>query len=315
MKEKFRNKIPAGKIKIRYKISGVLNFWETTAEELFSQIDEVVDYYISVGIKLTNRQLYYQLVGKDLIPNADEVYKKVCVFLTDVRYAGLIDWEAIEDKEREPHRKGEWNSIKSIVQSAINVYRLPRWDDQEYYLEMYCEKKAGINVLQPIADNYHIYFGFNKGYSSASAMYDLAKRIMEQIENSKMVIILYFGDHDASGLDMIRDINERITEFLVEGEYPVEPDFEVIPVALTMKQIEEYNPPPNPAKITDPRAKWYIEKFGEESWELDSIDAMELRRIAENSILRYIDIEKYNTWVKREKREKKLLIKFADELK
>lgn len=314
MKEKFRDKVPAGKIKITYKISGISHLWQTTAEELFSQIDEVVDYYISVGIKLTNRQLYYQLVGKDLITNADEVYKKVCVFLTDVRYAGLIDWEAIEDKEREPHKHGEWSNIKSLVQSAIYSYRLPRWDDQEYYLEMYCEKKAGINVLQPIADEYHIYFGFNKGYSSASAMYDLAKRIMEQIENSKMVIILYFGDHDASGLDMIRDINERITEFLVEGEYPVKPDFKVIPVALTMEQIKKYNPPPNPAKITDPRAKWYIEKFGEESWELDSIDAMELRRIAENSILRYIDIEKYNAWVKRETREKKLLINFANNL-
>ncbi len=113
---------------------------------------------------------------------------------------------------------------------------------------------------------------------------------------------------------MIRDINERITEFLTEGEYPVEPDFEVIPVALTMEQIEEFNPPPNPAKITDPRAKWYIEKFGEKSWELDSINAIELRRIAEDSILEYIDLDNYNGWIEREKREKKLLIEFANNL-
>lgn len=314
MKEQFREWQPRGRIKVKYwlnKKTGDFRYWETTAEILSMQIEEILIEYMNMGIKLTNRQLYYQLVGKAYIPNADEVYKRICSFLTNSRYAGLVDWDAIEDKDRIPEKHSEWNNVKSLVESAIYSYRLPRWQDQDYYVEMYCEKKAGINVLQPIAEKWHIYFGFNKGYSSASAMYDLSKRIAEQIQNGKEAIILYFGDHDPSGLDMVRDIRKRIEEFLTMGEEYIEPDFEVIPVALTMEQIKKYNPPPNPAKVTDPRAKKYIADFGRISWELDSLNAIELRKIAEKSVLEYLDIKKYDAWIEKEEKHKKDLRKFG----
>ena len=318
MKEQFRNKIPKGPMRTKYwidKSKNIFDYWETNAEELTDQITRVVDYYESIDIKLTNRQLYYQLVGKDFIPNAHEVYKRICTFLTDLRYAGIIDWTAIEDKARVPKKPSEWENISSIIKAATRQYRLPRWDDQQYYVEMYCEKEAGVNVLETISEKYHMYFGFNKGYSSASAMYDLAQRVKDKIEEDKDVIILYFGDHDPSGLDMIRDINERITEFLTDGEYYTEPNFKVVPVSLTMDQINIYKPPPNPAKITDPRAKWYIKQFGKVSWELDAIDAIELRNIAEEAVLEYIDMDKYNSWIAREKKEIKLLSDFGNTLK
>ena len=323
MKEQFRDRIPRGKIRIKYKDQeGIYNYWETTAEILFSQIDEIVNDYIKMGIKLTNRQLYYQLVGKALIPNANEVYLRLCAFLTQCRYAGMIDWNAIEDKDRVPEKHAEWRSIGSLIKSAERSYRLPRWQDQKYYVELYCEKKAGISVLQPIANAWHVYFGFNKGYSSASAMYDLAKRISWQINLGKKAVILYFGDHDPSGLDMVRDIQQRISEFLLFGNKPVDilgddnddPNFRVISVALTMEQIKKYNLPPNPAKVSDPRAKSYIEKYGKISWELDSLNALELRNIAERSVLEYIDINKYKAWVKKEKKEIQALKKFSTTL-
>lgn len=322
MKEQFRNWTPKGNIKVKYwidKEKGISEYWNTTAEKVFKQIDGIVDEYVMMGIKLTNRQLYYQLVGRDYIPNADEVYKRICTFLTNSRYGGLIDWEAIEDKDRIPEKHSEWDNVSSLVDSAIHSYRLPRWKDQEYYIELYCEKKAGISVLQPIANKWHIYFGFNKGYSSASAMYDLAKRIEEQLENEKRIVILYFGDHDASGLDMVRDITDRITEFLTKGPHGFSEDYvedmlEIFPVALTMEQIKKYGPPPNPAKITDPRAKKYIEEFGKVSWELDSLNALELRKIAEKSVLKYLDKEKYDAWINREKKEKQALIDFGKKL-
>ncbi len=314
MKEKFRDKIPSGSMRTKYwldKKTNLYDHWETDAETLTDQITTIVDYYRSISIRLTNRQLYYQLVGKDLIPNAHEVYKRICTFLTDLRYAGIIDWSAIEDKSRVPIKHAEWENVSDLIESAVGAYRLPRWQDQDYYVEMYCEKEAGVNVLETISNKYHIYFGFNKGYSSASAMYDLAQRVSIQINGGKRVIILYFGDHDPSGLDMIRDIRDRIKEFVTQGKWPVDPDFEIIPVSLTMEQIEEYNPPANPAKITDPRAKWYIKQFGQVSWELDAIDAIELRRIAEEAVLEYVDMDLYNEWVRKEQREIKALTDFG----
>ncbi|HEY0090123.1 MAG TPA: hypothetical protein VGB37_14850 [Candidatus Lokiarchaeia archaeon] len=322
-KEKFRTWNFRGDIKVKYTDgSGAKDIWQKNQEELLQQIVGIVENYLDQNITLTNRQLYYQLVSRDIIPNADEIYKRICTFLTDARYAGLIDWEAIEDRGRTPEKHSEWNNIKSLIESATYTYRLPRWKDQDYYIELYCEKQAMESVLKPVADKYHIYFGVNKGYSSASTMYDLAQRIKEKINEGKRTIILYLGDHDPSGLDMVRDIHKRICEFLTAGDECVDvvgdeeenPFFRIVPLALNMKQIKQYNPPPNPAKITDPRAKWYIKEHGNKSWELDALEPKVLIKIAEIGVQEFIDLEKYDYWIKREKKEKKALEEFGDSL-
>jgi hypothetical protein len=38
-----------------------------------------------------------------------------------------------------------------------------------------------------------------------------------------------------------------------------------------MDQIEELNPPENPAKTTDSRFESYMRKYGTSSWELDAL--------------------------------------------
>lgn len=329
MKEKFREWNFRGKLKIKYTDgSGAKNVWEKDQDELLNDIVSIVKNYHYQGITLTNRQLYYQLVSKDIIPNADEIYKRICTFLTDARYGGLIDWKAIEDRGRTPEKHADWKNIKSLIESATYSYRLPRWKDQDYYVELYCEKQAMESVLKPVADKYHIYFGVNKGYSSASTMYDLAQRIKSKIESGKKAIILYLGDHDPSGLDMIRDIRTRIWEFLTKGDDAIDYEhdeddydeddedqpFRVIPLALKMTQIKQYGPPPNPAKITDPRAGWYIQEYGKKSWELDALEPKVLMKIADDGILEYLDSGKYLAWINREKKEKKALEKFGDEL-
>lgn len=321
--EQFRVWKPRGNIKIKYTDNeGDKNIWEKNQEELLEEIKEIVETYFEQDITLTNRQLYYQLVSKDIIPNAQEIYKRICTFLTDARYGGFIDWEAIEDRGRVPEKHSEWENIKRLIESATYSYRLPRWNDQEYYVELYCEKQAMESVLKPVADKYHIYFGVNKGYSSASTMYNLAQRIKEKIQEGKKAVILYLGDHDPSGLDMVRDIHKRICEFLTSGDECIDilgdeednPYFRVVPLALNMEQINQYNPPPNPAKITDPRAKWYLSEYGNKSWELDALEPKVLIKIADKGIRGFLDKEKYDFWIQREINEKKALEEFGDNL-
>jgi hypothetical protein len=124
-------------------------------------------------------------------------------------------------------------------------------------------------------------------------MYEAHKRL------SNGDIILYFGDHDPSGLDMIRDIRERMQDFWI--------DIDVVPVALTMQQIEKYNPPENYAKITDPRAKWYISEYGDKSWELDALPPAVLIDLVENAIKEHIDISLYKEQLKKEEKDIKKL--------
>ncbi|MAH51186.1 hypothetical protein CMI37_35540 [Candidatus Pacearchaeota archaeon] len=328
MKEQFRYKEFKDGIKIklteRYPGGGVdvyelkkdsgIYHWISSVSKVMNASEQIITEYEALNIRMTLRQLYYQLVAEGIIPNDANVYAKISNLLTDNRYVGRIDWDTMEDRGRLPSIPGQWENMLDILDSAVASYRLPRWRDQDYYLELFTEKEALTSVVKPITEKWHIHFCFNKGYSSASAMYGLSRRVMSKIKEGKHVVLLYLGDHDPSGMDMIRDINDRIEEFLTKGHITCEPDFQVIPIALTMGQIQKYNPPPNPAKISDPRAVWYIEKFGDKSWEVDALKPNVMMKLIDDKIKEYIDMEKYDAWLEKEKKEKEKLREFADNI-
>ncbi len=267
------------------------------------KIKEILEEYQMQGIKVTLRQLYYQLVARDLIPNTIKEYGKLSKLLTNARYGGFVDWGAIEDRTRTPDLPNTFEDTEHLIDVACRSYQLDRWEGQEYCIELWTEKDAISSVIAPITKEYQVAMCVNRGYSSASAMYDSFRRL-ENSEQPKR-IILYLGDYDASGLDMIRDVRERLEEFGVDN-------LEVIPIALTKKQIEKYSPPPNPAKITDPRAKWYIQKYGEQSWEVDALRPEVLQELIKKAILEYLDLEKYN---KIERKEMNDISKLKKEIK
>lgn len=255
------------------------------------QIAKVLEEYVADGFTLTLRQLYYQLVSRDIIPNNPREYKKLSVLLTKARLGGVIDWSAIEDRVRVPKLPYWVTDPADAIKDTIDGYRLDRMKGQEQRIEIWVEKDALSGILYRISSKYQVRLMVNRGYSSATAMYRASKRLRDGD------VILYFGDHDPSGLDMLRDIKQRLSDF--------EKDVEVVPVALTMKQIKKFNPPPNPAKIDDPRAEWYINEFGNTSWELDALPPQELMDLAENEVLKRIDVKKYEAMIKQESKDKK----------
>ncbi len=280
--------------------------WTGKKREIFDKIIEVVEDFEQQGYKMTLRQLYYQLVSQDIIPNQDSEYKKLGSLLNDSRYYGFVDWDFIEDRVRVPKKNSEWEDIPDIVNSAVSSYRRKRWQDQYNYVEVWVEKDALSGVLLPITEKYHVTLMVNRGYSSASAMHDSALRFLEREENEKETFILYLGDHDPSGMDMVRDIKTRMEIF---GS-----DVNVDRIALNMNQIKKFNPPPNPAKITDPRARNYIDEFGSTSWELDALSPKDLNRLLDKEIQKLMDLDKYNHWIKLEDYEKPKLQSVASEL-
>lgn len=265
----------------------------------------IVGEYQAQGLRLTARQLYYQFVSRDYIPNTPSEYKKLTSLLADARYAGLVDWDAIEDRGRVPERSSEWPNIESLVDSALRSYRLPRWSTQPRYIELWVEKQALAGVLQPLAREFHVTLMVNKGYSSASALYESANRMIAASAVSggeRPVTVFYLGDHDPSGEDMVRDIEARLQEFEVAR-------CRVIKIALTMDQVNQYNPPPNPAKISDPRAKAYIERFGDRSWEVDALPPDVLTRLIRHAFEAAIDVSAMDAVKAQEKRDKDRLRK------
>jgi hypothetical protein len=261
-----------------------------------NEMQSIVSEYAVQDLRLTARQLYYQLVSRDLIPNEPAEYKKVTSLLTDARYAGLIDWDAIEDRGSVPDVPSEWSGLPKLVEAALRSYRRPRWEGQVNHVELWVEKQALAGVLAPIADEFHVTLMVNKGYSSASAMYEAAQRMFAA---GKPPIVFYLGDHDPSGEDMVRDIRARLEEFL-GGNMAVD----VRKIALTMAQVRRHRPPPNPAKITDPRAASYCRIHGDSSWEVDALPPDVLARLIRSALGSVLDVGKMDVIKEREESDK-----------
>jgi hypothetical protein len=278
-----------------------INF-RSAALEKIDQMVTIIEEYQEQDLRLTARQLYYQFVSRDLIPNQPAEYKKLTALLTDARYAGMVDWDAIEDRGREPSLPLEFTDLAHRVDSAMRNYRLPRWAGQAHYAELWVEKQALAGVLEPLASEYHVTLMVNKGYSSASAMKESADRIISNADDEEReVTVFYLGDHDPSGEDMVRDIEERLAEFGVRN-------LAVIKVALTTAQVRRYKPPPNPAKLTDPRAANYIAQHGDKSWELDALPPNVLTALVRSSFEGILDMKKMDTIKRREEADKKRLL-------
>lgn len=273
------------------------------------QINSIIAEYQADGYVLTLRQLYYQLVSRDIIPNQQKEYAKLSNVLKEGRMGGIVDWNAIEDRLRRPSSPSSWDSPASIIDGCIQQYQLDHMDGQDTYIEVWVEKDALSGVLSRVTRKYHVPIMVNRGYSSASAMHDAFNRIDDKLSNDcSRAVVLYLGDYDPSGIDMIRDIAERILEFANKDYYLKKPfAFQVIPIALTSQQIKKYSPPPNPAKMTDPRAKDYVEQHGKTSWEVDALPPNVLNKVLEDNILQYIDTSLYKEVLKNEEIDRKRL--------
>jgi hypothetical protein len=258
--------------------------------------DEIIADYQSQGYRLTLRQLYYQFVSRNIIPNSERSYKNLGNTLSLARLAGLIDWEAIEDRVRVPRKSSEWESVQDLVASALYSYRLPRWDGQDNYVELWVEKDALAGVLSPLAGEFHVTLMVNRGYSSQTAMFESAQRFTDADRAGKKCHLLYLGDHDPSGEDMVRDIGERLEMFGC--------NVEIEKLALTMAQVKEYNPPPNPAKMSDSRAQGYVDKHGAESWEVDALPPDVLSKIIRAALDKRVNMELMNAIKAREEKDK-----------
>ncbi len=305
------------------------------------QANSIIEAFQAQGYKMTLRQLYYQHVKDNLITNEEKSYKNLAALISDGRLCGLIDWDAIEDRGRVADKPYHSDSVEEHVETIKKVadgYTIDKWRGQDFYVELWVEKQALAGILEPLAHQNHVTLMVNKGYSSQSAMYESAQRFRagmgtegeraeyredyhhctakefvgtewRGLESERDGLLLYLGDHDPSGEDMVRDIRERLQMFGC-GER-----LEVQKVALTRAQITQYNPPPNPAKITDPRAEAYIQRHGNSSWEVDALDPPVLSALVTAAISRVRDAGILSTVVAEQKLERTRLKKALEKLK
>lgn len=266
------------------KIAYIDRQFRAKALARIEQANDIIREYYVAGFTLTLRQLYYQFVARDIIPNEAMEYHKLGNLISAARKAGLIDWDAIVDRTRAPHSLGHWDSPATIVAACADQFRVNLWEGQDVVPEVWIEKDALVGVIEPVCERHDATFFSCRGYPSDSSVWRAANRIHERFEaTGQKTLILHLGDHDPSGVDMSRDIEERLNLFTYDGVWSGE--FEVRRIALTMKQVKRYKPPPNPTKLTDARAGGYIAKHGYDSWELDALEP----QVMDDLITKHID--------------------------
>jgi hypothetical protein len=254
-------------------------------------IADIIAAYQKQGLRLSVRQVYYQLVARGHIPNTSQSYERVSRIVNDARLGGYLDWDAIEDRNRDVIVRPRWDSGASIVRACAEGFHMDLWDNQEHRLFVIVEKAALAGVLESICEAYDVPFLAARGYPSVSIVREMAlEHIAPAINAGQYVTVLHLGDHDPSGIDMTRDLTERFGLFLEPECGDAELDaFALERIALTMDQIRETDPPPNPAKTTDSRFVDYMMKHGNESWELDALEPAYLRALVTRHIESYID--------------------------
>jgi len=254
-------------MKIKYKK------WNPQSKSLkiVDQANEILQEYAADGYDLSLRQLYYQFVARDLIPNTKASYENLGNIISNARDAGLIDWNQIQDRGRHTYLIPHYEDAEDFLDQMADDFRLDFWDGQPVRCQVWVEKEALADVVGRAASEWDVSYFPNKGYVSASSIWASAQAMLKS--ECKNWVIIHLGDHDPSGLDMTRDIRDRLELYTTPYRISqTRPNIEIRRIALNMDQIEQYNPPPNFAKAKDPRFRDYAVQFGDESWELDALD-------------------------------------------
>ena len=249
--------------------------------DLIYKVQGIVKEYMAQGYSLTVRQVFYQLVSRDLLPNTEKSYNEIIRACKSGRLMGIINWDAITDRSCSIDKLASWSSPKELLSAAAKQYRRDWWENQSHYIECWVEKQALADVVKSAAWKYGVTSFACKGYPSITAMYDTAERM--KAHSKQQCTILYLGDFDPSGMDMVDNIIKQMATFGA--------NVAVERIALNMEQIFQYDPPPNPAKTRDTRYKRYEQNHGVYSWELDALPPDVLIGLITDNILLRLDKE------------------------
>jgi len=257
----------------------------SSKDELIQKIVETAnETYNEMGLQITIRQLYYQLVSRGLIVNGK--YNTLNPLLTDLREKGILDWRLFEDRSRviyKPETIEPCIDIKKLMLNYIETLSLPpinKWYAQQYYLELWYEKDALSSYFQSVADKWQIVSFATRGFNSTTNNKESLDRFFKH--EDKQCLILYCGDYDPFGIQIYKTLLKKIKKIKIDR------------IALTKEQIEKYNLIEMPEMKGKNLKERFIAEYGDKAYELDALPAKELMSILDNAISEYLNPELYD---------------------
>lgn len=253
-------------------------------------------------LPLTLRQLFYQMVAKLLIPNTESQYKGLSGALARARKEGSLDWGVIEDRTRPLYGSVGYEDqdayLHRLLDYAYYHYERQLMKGQDYYIEIFVEKQALITPFIRASKEYALFVNMGRGYSSVTVLKEMAERLEEAEDEGYSPLVLAFSDLDPSGIDLVDNLSRQFADF---GLWP-----EVIRIALTRGQVEEYDLPHDPKalKTTDSRYSAFLTEYGQYAVELDALDPPTLERLVHEAVQAHLDLVLFEREKKRQAKEK-----------
>jgi hypothetical protein len=279
--------------------------FQATTLAVIEQANSIITEYEAQGFTLSLRQLYYQFVSRDLIENTVPAYKRLGAIVNNGRLAGLIDWDAIEDRTRALKTHASWDGPEEIISAVAKQYQEDPWEQQIHRPEVWIEKAALLGVIEGVCTEYRVPYFASIGNNSQTAQYEAGKRLERHLKDGLIPVVLHLADHDPNGIDMTRDNRERLAMFVGE-------EIEVRRIALNIEQVEHYRPPPNFAKEADTRYAAYVAQFGDECWELDALNPTVIANLIRKELAALVNVKLWQRSLSTEDRNRALLGKVAN---
>lgn len=251
---------------------------------------------------MTCRQVFYRLVSAGVIDKTEAEYKNTVVrLLGHMRLSGELPFDWIADNTRWMRKPRTYSNLSHMLRVTKSAYRRALWNDQEAYVEVWLEKDALAGVLIDVTAEWDVPLMVTRGYLSLSFLHSAAMNIEAE---DKPAYLYYLGDHDPSGLDIPRTIQERLREFAPAAEIHFER------VAVNPEQIDRWDLPTRPTKKSDTRSKTFLG----ESVEVDAIPPQDLRALVERQIEQHVDPDQLDVTRVAERSERELLTAWADRI-
>lgn len=253
-------------------------------------LERAAEIVLSYDTNVTLRQVFYQLVSEHLIPNTRTAYNTLSSYSAKARRDGWFP--PLIDPNREISRYyPTFDEPQAAIDWVNEIYRRERAGTQDYNIYIAVEKMALAEQLKSWFMSWGISILVLRGYSSQTYADDIRKHVEEDGRES---VLIYAGDFDPSGEDILRDFKERTDCWDNDTK-----------VALTKRQIIDYDLPPMMGKVTDSRSAKFIIEHGELiQVELDALRPNDLRKLYTDELNKWWDEKRYKKELEKEERNK-----------
>lgn len=244
------------------------------------------------------RHLFYRAVVAGLPGITKDVsgYLKVQRAVLRLRRAGEIPYDRIVDTTRWMRKPNSWDGVHDVLYETSRIYRRNLWANSLYRVEVWCESESIAGVLFEVTSRWDVPLMPCRGFSSETFTYSAAEA---WAEDDRTPIVFYVGDHDPAGLQIERNLRNRLIEF--SG-----PDFEFYRIGVTWEQVEEFDLPG-----TKPKKQYGFPL----AVEAEALPPDILRNMIDKEIQSYVDHGALTAILAAEESERVVLTRIAETAK